>query len=938
MCLSTQSVRKIPIAAFLGRASSTQHRISYPNANGTSQHLLPFQSHSCNSNHKHFLPIKPFSTAFHLFDKMLHREQTLENTRFCDVLDLVKLSAMKPNIMTVKTVHSLVLRIGVLSHLATSTSLLITYSRAGDFGSSVSLFGEILYKDVIFWNAMMTACVENRCFGAALDFFVEMMEGRSGFDSGTLVIAISALPNTNRLIQGRVLHSLSVKAGMLLDSFLCNALVDMYAKCGDLRSSEHMFEGMHCRDLVSWNSVIRGCLYNKSPEKSLLYFKNMAFCGKQADDVSLSCAIAASTCLGELGIGQVIHGLGIKLGYEEGSHISFANSLISLYSQCGDIEAAETVFRGMVHKDVISWNSMIDGFASNGMIFETFDVLHEMQLAGSIQPNTVTVVTLLPLCAELILLREGRSVHGFAVRRSMDSDLLVVNSLMDMYLKCNKVNAAENLFNVMPDRDLVSWNTVISGYSQNGLSREAQTLFKELLSWCSHWSLSTLLAILPSCGSPESFKFGKSIHCWHLKLGFSNNMLAINSLMFMYINCGDLKASLSLLSRISAVEDTACWNAVITGCTQNGHFWKAFETFNLMRKSHVGHDTITLVNVISTCGNLELAVEGKLLHGLSFKTLEGTDIRVQNALITMYGRLGEIESAKSVFGLSSNHNLCSWNCMISAFSQNKDGKRALEMFCILDFEPNEITISSVLSACTQLGLLRYGKQVHAYAFRFGFQRNSFISAALVDMYSNCGRLLIAFQIFQNLPEKSVAAWNSMISAFGFHNNGEKAIEVFNQMIESGTSPTKSTFINLLSTCSHLGLVDEGQWYYHHMLDEFGVEPITEHHICMVDMLGRSGRLDEAYEFIKKMSIRPEPGVWGALLSACNYHGDLEIGREVAEILFRLEPYNVVGYYVSLFNMYVAAGRWSDAAELRRIIQDKRLKKPAGYSLIDVGCG
>ncbi|PSR91350.1 Pentatricopeptide repeat-containing protein [Actinidia chinensis var. chinensis] len=943
-----------PITTSLARTSQPFNQL-FPNR--TSQHILQFHSHSYNFHHKNqhgLLPIKPLpfvhrvgpllfhssaciSNAFQLFDKMSQREQSLENMRFRGVLDLARFSAVTPDILTGKIVHCLVMKVGAFAHLPTSTSLLIIYSRAGDFGSSLELFDEVLYKDVVIWNAVMTACIENGCFEAAVGFCVEMMEKRNRFDSGTLVIAISALSHLKRLKQGQTLHGLSVKAGMLSDSFLCNSLVDMYAKCSDLSSSECMFEGMDFRDIVSWNSMISGYLYNNNPEKSLQYFKKMASCGKQADDVSLSCAMAASTCLGEFGVGQVIHGWGIKLGYKESYHISVGNSVISLYSESRETEAAEIVFRRMVHKDVISWNSMINGFASNGMILEAFDLLHEMQLIGSVQPDAVTIVTVVPVCAELLLLREGRSVHGFAVRRGMVSDLSVLNSLMDLYLKCNNVKAAELLFNPMPYRDLTSWHTVISGYSQNGYSREAQTLFKELLRQCSQCSVSTLLAVLSSCSSTESLEFGKSIHCWQLKLGFSNNHLAINSLMFMYINCGDLKASLSLLSQISAMADTACWNTVIAGCTQNGHFRTALETYNLMRESHVSHDSITLVNVISACGNLELELEGKLLHGLAFKTLEGTDTRVQNVLITMYGRLGEIESAKLVFTFSCNRNLCSWNCMISALSQNKNGKRALELFQSLEFEPNEITISSVLSACTQLGLLRHGKQIHAYVFRFDFHTNYFISAAFVDMYSNCGRLDIALKIFQNLPEKSVAAWNSMISAFGFHNKGQKAIEVFHEMVKSGTNPTKTTFINLLSACSHLGLVEEGRWYYDHMMDEFGVEPSTEHLVYMVNMLGRSGRLEEAYDFIKRMRKQPDPGVWGALLSACNYHGDLVMGREVAGILFGLEPENV-GYYVSLFNMYVAAGRWSDAAELRRIIQDKGLKKPAGYSLIDVGFG
>ncbi|KAI3703625.1 hypothetical protein L1987_73817 [Smallanthus sonchifolius] len=453
---------------------------------------------------------------------------------------------------------------------------------------------------------------------------------------------------------------------------------------------------------------------------------------------------------------------------------------------------------------------------------------------------------------------------------------------------------------------------------------------------CIKCTLSTVLAVLSSCNSPKFLQFGESVHSWQLKLGFSNNILSVNSLICMYTNCGDLRASYALLQSVSTVADTACWNAMITGCTQNGYFSESLETFKLMRReSNAKHDFVTLVNVISACGNLNLVFHGQLVHGFAHKTLVDEDVRVMNALITMYGRFGDVDCAMLVFDLCSKPNLCSWNCIISALSQNKKAKTALQLFQNLDFEPDEITNSTILSACTQLGSIRHGKQIHGQILRSNFHKNCFIVAALIDMYSNCGRLDISIHIFNSSPKKNTASWNSMISAYGFHSKGQKAMALFNEMIVSGEKPTKITFINLLSACAHSGFVDEGLRYYNCMSDEYGVEPATEHHVCVVDMLGRSGRLNEAYEFIEKMVVKPDHGVWGAMLSSCNYHGDVEMGKKVGEILFGLEPKNV-GYYVSLANTYVAVGSWSDAVKLRNFVQDVRLKKPAGYSLVDVG--
>ncbi|KHN05540.1 Pentatricopeptide repeat-containing protein, mitochondrial [Glycine soja] len=239
---------------------------------------------------------------------------------------------------------------------------------------------------------------------------------------------------------------------------------------------------------------MRGSLYNSVPKKALYYFKRKTSSEETADHVSLSCAISASTSLGELAFGQSIHGLGIKLGYK--SHISVANSLISLYSQCEYLKAAETVFREIALKDIVSWNAMMEGFASNGKVNEVFDPLVQKQKVGFFQPDIVTLTTILPLCAEMMHPREGRTIHRFAIRRQMVFDhVMLLNSQIEMYSKCNLVEKAELLFNSTTEKDSVSWNAMISGYSHNRYSDETQKLFREMLRWGPNCSSSTFFAI-----------------------------------------------------------------------------------------------------------------------------------------------------------------------------------------------------------------------------------------------------------------------------------------------------------------------------------------------------------------------------------------------------------------------------------------------------------
>ncbi|TKY70192.1 Pentatricopeptide repeat-containing protein mitochondrial [Spatholobus suberectus] len=434
-----------------------------------------------------------FCTVIQLFEEMPQRHA--RKIHFELLVDYIKLCLKKPKIVTATVAHCAALKIGALAHLRTSTSLLTVYSKAGDFTSSKGLFDEIHNRDVIAWNAIVAASLENNCYRTAMDFLEKMINAQTGFDSTTLLLMVSASLHMKNFDQGRGIHCVSVKSGMLGDISLGNALIDMYAKCGDLSSSECMYEEVECKDVVSWNSIMRGSLYNSDPEKALYYFKRMSFSEETADIVSLSCAISASSSLGELALGQSIHGLGIKLGYKDSSHVSVANSLVSLYSQCEDIKAAETVFREIALKDIVSWNAMMEGFASNGKINEVFDLLVEMQIVGSFQPDIVTLTTILPLCAELMLFREGRAIHGFAIRRQMVSDhVMLLNSLIDMYSKCNLVEKAELLFNSTTKKDSVSWNAMISGYSQNRYSDKAQELFREMLRWGSNCSSSTVFA------------------------------------------------------------------------------------------------------------------------------------------------------------------------------------------------------------------------------------------------------------------------------------------------------------------------------------------------------------------------------------------------------------------------------------------------------------
>ncbi|KAJ3683039.1 hypothetical protein LUZ60_013266 [Juncus effusus] len=681
-------------------------------------------------------------------------------------------------------------------------------------------------------------------------------------------------------------------------------------------------------------------------EKSVFHFLDMINLGFRVDEVSLSSVISANSNLDQtFNFGESIHGLAIKTGFEgiqiQTRYNSVSNALVLFYSQYKDIESAKRVFMQNGNKNVVSHNSLIKGLVYNARLIEALHAFQCMQLDYKTRPDLVTMVAVISPCGELNLLLEGKSIHAYNIRcNTLSLDSSIGNNLINMYFKCNCPIYARKLFDKMPNKDLISWNTMISCYSRNEiLSQEAQNLFLDLVRVGIRCNLSTFLGILASFCGKDNLNFGKLIHGLVFKYAFVDTLSVINALMHMYISCGELMISVSILKNILFKSDIISWNIIISGFIQNGLVREALKAFHFMH-SNLGRspDCITLVSVLSTCADLKAPSFGKSIHGFVLKRLIQFDVRVINSLMNMYFKFGEIGSANNIFEFDEERSLCTWNCMINGYIQNGEVEKALELYLEMrnhNFIPNEITIVSILGACAQIGDLKHGKEINAYVFRNGLENNIYIMSSLLDMYSKCGTLKLAKRIFKISQEKSIASWNSMISAFGLHGEGEKSIGLFRKMCELEIKPTKSTFIALLSACSHAGLVEQGLRYYNLMPVKFGINHSVEHIVCLIEMLGRAGRFKEAFKFLKESRLSLDQGVLGALLGACSdyYNNDINVCKLVAQHLFCVEPNNA-GYYVTLCNLLARREMWDQVSEIRRCLRIKGLVKPPAFSSID----
>ncbi|XP_016435575.1 pentatricopeptide repeat-containing protein At3g24000, mitochondrial-like [Nicotiana tabacum] len=453
---------------------------------------------------------------------------------------------------------------------------------------------------------------------------------------------------------------------------------------------------------------------------------------------------------------------------------------------------------------------------------------------GAMDPDATLYNQLLKKCTEWKRLKEGKVVHEHFLRSRFRHYVVPNNTLINMYAKYESMDDARKVFDEMPERDMVSWTALITGYSQNEGAEEALVLFCEML-----------------------------------RIGFMPNQFTFGSV---------LKAS----------------------------------------------------------GALDSGRTGRQLHGSCVKFGYEENVYVGTALVDMYARCGLMDEAKIVFDKLSCKNEVSWNALIAGHARKSEGEIAVKLFSEMKrggFQPTHFTFSSVYAACASIGALEPGKWVHVHMIKSGLELIAFIGNTLLDMYAKSGSIDDARKVFDRLVKKDVVSWNSMLTAYAQHGLGKETVECFEEMRRIGPEPNEVTFLCALTACSHAGLLDKGMHYFE-LMKKFKIEPNISHYVTIVDLLGRSGQLDRADKFINEMPIQPNAAVWKALLGACRMHKNLELGVYAAERVFELDPYDS-GPHILLSNIYASAGRRSDAAKVRKMMNESGVKKEPACSWVEI---
>ncbi|XP_058089463.1 putative pentatricopeptide repeat-containing protein At3g23330 [Magnolia sinica] len=630
----------------------------------------------------------------------------------------------------------------------------------------------------------------------------------------------------------------------------------------------------------------------------------------------------------------------------------FVNAILSIYSNLGLVQEAHLTFTTLPSPSTLSWKSIIRCYTSHGFFHQSLLSFIRMRASGK-YPDHNILPSILKSCAGLMDFKLGESVHGCAIRSGLDSDLYTGNALMNMYCKLlgfgvGGVNPgteccvphARKVYDRIPERklvretscDLSSSSSLVSGILNGEFGGDGKI-----------GKFDSKGGDVTGVGSfDNSHELAVELKKGIMSNEFCGNLdPTVDGFYELPLRKGGKEAfcmdSVRKVLDGMPVRDVVSWNTVIAGNAQNGLYGEALMMVREMGLADLKPDSFTLSSVLPIFAEYVDVSKGKEIHGYAIRHGSDWDVFIGSSLIDMYAKCTRVDDSQRVFGLLPQRDAISWNSIIAGCVQNglfDEGLRLFQQMLAAKIRPRHVTFSSIMPACAHLTTLHLGKQLHGYIIRSAFDNNVFIASSLVDMYSKCGNIRIARWIFDKMELPDMVSWTAMIMGYALHGHADDALSLFSQMEMENVRPNYVAFVAVLTACSHAGLIDDAWKFFKSMSEDYGIAPGLEHYAAVADLLGRAGRLEEAYEFISTMHIQPTASVWSTLLGACRVHKNLGLAENVAEKIFQLEPENI-GSHVLMSNIYSAAGRWRDAASMRIAMKGKGLRKKPACSWIEV---
>nr|GMC62870.1 putative pentatricopeptide repeat-containing protein At5g37570 isoform X1 [Ipomoea batatas] len=536
------------------------------------------------------------------------------------------------------------------------------------------------------------------------------------------------------------------------------------------------------------------------------------------------------------------------------------------------------------------------------------------------------IVNLLRACTSI---RNLKQVHTHIICKGFEQNHIIITQFIS---HCNSFSSsvayATGVFERVLQPNIYLWNSLIKGHSEQSSLAQSLSLFNQMKKCLDVVPDGyTLTSLIKACSNVLALRDGQAVHGLVVRYGTDNNVFVGSTLIDFYGKCKEIECARRLFDEMP-VRNEVSWTAIIVGYVNIGDFLEAQKLFNEMPKKNLVSWNV-MISAFVKFGDLNTAK--RLFDGMPERNVVSF-----TTMIDGFAKAGDMVSARFLFDQSSERDIVSWSAMISGYAQNGQPDEAVKLFfemMSLHCRPDEFVMVSLMSACSQIGCLDLARRVDSYIKQSSFDLHQpHVAAALVDMNAKCGNMDRAMTLFEEIPKHDVILYCSLMQALSVHGRGEEAVGLFDRMLGEGLVPDGVAFTVILTACSRGGLVEEGFHFFDSMIKEYSLKPSPDHYACMVDLLGRSGKLKAAYNLIRAMPIETYAGASGALLGACKLHSDIELGEEIARKLFELEPLNA-GNYVLLSDIYAAADRWLDVSYLRDKMCERGIRKIPGRSWV-----
>ncbi|XP_058742726.1 putative pentatricopeptide repeat-containing protein At3g01580 [Vicia villosa] len=575
-----------------------------------------------------------------------------------------------PNLLQTKTLHAHLLVLGFFHptspHNSLPSHITNLYVNFGSFHYAFLSFTQLPRKSNLAWNAILRALIGSSHFTIAIQFYHSMI--RHGFtpDNYTYPLVLNACSSLYSLQIGRWVHRSILSNVEKTNLFVQCALIDMFVKCGSLEDARKVFDEMPVRDLASWTALICGTVRNGDWLEGLSLFRKMRLEGLKTDSVIVASVLPVCGRLMEgLKLGMVLQGCALRSGFDGDLYVS--NAIVDMYCKCGYPLEAYRVFSYMVCRDIVSWSTLIAGYAQNGMYRESFELYVRMVNMG-LRTNEIVVTNVLPALGKLKMLKQGKEMHNFVLKEGLLTDVVVGSALIDMYANFGSIKEAESIFEYMSDRDIMVWNSLIVGYNLVGDFQSAFSTLREI--WVDEHrpNYITLVSVLPICTQLGALRQGKEIHGYATKSCLGLNVSVGNSLIDMYSKCGFLELGVKVFDQMM-VKNVITYNTMISACGAHGLGEKGLTFYEQMKEAGIKPNKVTFISLLSACSHAGLVERGWMLY---------------SSMINEYGIKPDMEH---------------YSCMVDLIGRTGDLNGAYKFITSMPVTPDANVLGSLLGAC-----------------------------------------------------------------------------------------------------------------------------------------------------------------------------------------------------------------------------------------------